>query len=156
MWDAILFTSVHSLAAVLWVGGIFLVYKVFRPAVIDQLEPPQRLKLFLGIFDRFFPWVWVFIVALLLSGYADWFSRLGGISQASLYLHLMHVVGWVMIILFAWLYFVAYKQFKAAVSRAEFPVAGAILNNKMRPVIVVNLGLGLVEVVIGVSGPFWP
>jgi uncharacterized membrane protein len=155
MIESVLFTSLHTIAAVLWVGGIFLVYKVFRPTAIEQLEPPQRLQMFLGVFDRFFPWVWVFIAALVVSGYWDWYSRLGGIADASLYMHLMHIIGWIMIVLFAWLYFVAYKQFKTAVQNKEFPVAGAILNDKMRPVIVINLALGILEAVIGASGPYW-
>ncbi len=50
-------TSLHTVAAVLWVGGIFLAYRVLRPAAM-ALEPPQRLTLWADVFGRFFPWVW--------------------------------------------------------------------------------------------------
>jgi len=153
--ETILATSIHTIAALLWVGGIFLIYKVFRPVAIEQLEPPLRLKLFLAIFKKFFPWVWVFIVLLIFSGYWDWFSRLGGFESDALNMKLMHLIGWLMILLFAWLYFVHYMNFKKAVELETFPEAGAILNNKMRPIIVINLYLGLLEAIIGVSGPYW-
>ncbi len=47
-------TSLHTVAAVLWVGGIFLAYRVLRPAAM-ALEPPQRLTLWADVFGRFFP-----------------------------------------------------------------------------------------------------
>jgi len=153
--ETIISTSLHSVAAILWVGGIFLVYRVFRPTAIELLEPPLRLTMFLGIFQRFFPWVWAFIIALVISGYWDWFSRLGGFEFAPLYMQLMHLIGWIMIILFAWLYFGLYLKFKSAVEQQQFPEAGAILNNKMRPIIVINLFLGILEGIIGTSGPYW-
>lgn len=44
----------HSLAAAVWVGGMFFAYMALRPAA-GALEPPQRLTLWRGTFDRFFP-----------------------------------------------------------------------------------------------------
>lgn len=150
----ILMTSLHLVAAVLWVGGIFLVYMVFRPVAME-LDAPQRLTMFLGIFNKFFPWVWLFIAALVVSGYVDWMIRLGGFDYAPPYMVAMHLIGWVMILLFTWLYFVLYKQFKQLIEEKSFPDAGKLLNTKMRPIIVTNLLLGIAEAVIGVSGPYW-
>lgn len=152
---SILAISIHSIAAVLWVGGIFLVYQVFRPAAVEQLEPPARLDLFLGIFSRFFPWVWLFIALIVLSGYWDWVTRLGGLNFQPLYLQLMHGIGWVMIILFAYLYFGLYLKFKMAVENKDYQNAGKILNTKMRPIIVTNLILGIVATAVGSSGIYW-
>ncbi|BBN60354.1 CopD family protein [Hydrogenovibrio marinus] len=143
----------HLLAAILWVGGIFLVYKVFRPVAM-QLEPSQRLTMFLGIFNKFFPWVWGFIFVLIVSGYADWILRLGGFNSTQLYVVAMEVIGWIMIILFAWLYFVFFKRFKKYVEEENFAEAGKVLNTKMRPIIVTNLWLGILEAFIGVSGAY--
>lgn len=147
-------TSIHLLAAILWVGGIFLVYKVFRPVALT-LAPPLRLQMFNSVFSRFFPWVWVFIVLIVVSGYVDWLVRFGGFEYAPLYMKLMHLIGWVMIALFAWLYFKLYKSFKQLVADEAYAEAGSLLHNKMRPIIIVNLVLGLLEGVIGVSGPIW-
>ena len=144
---------IHLVAAMFWVGGIFLVYRVFRPVVL-QLEPPQRLTLFLGVFNKFFPWVWLFIVALLVTGYIGMEVAFGGLDSAPWYLVAMEVVGWVMIVLFAWLYFVYFKRFKQQLELMDYAAAGRILHVKMRPIIVTNLFLGVVEAFIGTVGSF--
>ncbi|WP_024851798.1 CopD family protein [Hydrogenovibrio kuenenii] len=146
---------VHLLAAIFWVGGIFLVYMVFRPVAMTQLEPPQRLTMFLGIFSKFFPWVWVFIVALVISGYTDWIFRLGGFESPPLYLLAMEIIGWIMIVLFAWLYFGFCKRFKKHIEDENFAEAGKVLNSKMRPIIITNLILGMLEALIGVSAHYF-
>jgi len=50
---------VHVLATVVWVGGMFFAHQCLRPVVRAQLEGPQRLRLWNGVFGRFFPWVWL-------------------------------------------------------------------------------------------------
>jgi len=147
-------TSLHLIAAIIWVGGIFLVYKIFRPVALEQ-APPIRLKLFYGIFERFFRWVWWLILVLLVTGYLDWFVRFGGFDYAPLYMHLMHWIGWLMVGLFALLYFIYYRQFQSFIMSESYPEAGKVLNTKMRPIIVINLMLGFLEAVIGVSGLYW-
>ena len=42
--------SLHILAALIWVGGMFFAHMVMRPVLVDQLEPPQRLPVFYGVF----------------------------------------------------------------------------------------------------------
>ena len=44
----------HVVSDVIWIGGMFLAYVVVRPAAIEVLEPPQRLKLWTGISPAFF------------------------------------------------------------------------------------------------------
>ena len=51
----------HALAAVVWVGGMFFAHMALRPVAASLLEPPQRLALWVGVFSRFFPWVFVAI-----------------------------------------------------------------------------------------------
>ncbi|GAB6069574.1 DUF2269 family protein [Thiomicrorhabdus hydrogeniphila] len=146
--------SIHIISATLWVGGIFLVYQVFRPAVMP-MPSNIKLPLFVAIFTRFFKWVWLFIVLLIITGYLDWQYRFTATDTTPLYLHFMHILGWVMIILFAWLYFKPYQQLKLAVDSSSFPEAGNIINTKMRPIIIINLFLGIFEAIIGVTGPYW-
>ncbi|WP_232744801.1 CopD family protein [Thiomicrorhabdus sp. Kp2] len=146
--------ALHSLTAVLWVGGIFLAYRILRPAAMT-LEPPIRLRLWVNVFSRFFPWVWLFIIVLVVTGYWDWSVSFGALETTPFYIHAMQIIGWVMIILFAWLYFVPFAKFKQLVADENFPLAGAIMNNQMRPIIAINLSLGVIEVIIGAAGPFW-
>ncbi|HES75387.1 MAG TPA: hypothetical protein ENO09_00100 [bacterium] len=143
--------ALHSLAAIFWIGGIFYSYMILRPASA-QLEPPARLKLWDTVFSRFFRWVWLFVGVLLVSGYVDLFTRFGGFSAPG-YLHAMQGIGWLMIGLYAWLYFVPFKQLRAAVAEARWPDAAAAMN-PIRQIMAVNLGLGVLITVVGVAGPF--
>ncbi|MDR9499567.1 MAG: CopD family protein [Hydrogenovibrio sp.] len=144
--------SLHVIAAVIWVGGMFFAYRVFRPAAAATLEPPERLRLWRQIFRRFFFFVWLSILFLFVSGYADFFWRFGG--HGPHYLLTMIGIGWVMLALFATLYFVLYKRFARQVDAEEFAEAGKTLNTRIRPVIAVNLTLGMIAFVLGAAGPF--
>ena len=53
-----LFKLIHHLAALIWVGGMFFAYVALRPAAMEVLDPPQRLRLWDAVFRRFFQWVW--------------------------------------------------------------------------------------------------
>jgi len=138
--------AIHVLAAVVWVGGMFFAYVVLRPSA-TVLEPPQRLTLWAGVFKRFFPWVWMAIVVLLLSGYwliFDWFK---GFDTSPGHVHLMHLVGWVMALLFVYLYYKIYPQFVSAVNLEQWPEAAAQLNS-IRQIILTNLIIGMVLLVL--------
>ena len=143
--------SLHLLAAIFWIGGIFYSYMILRP-VSTQLEPPARLKLWDTVFSRFFRWVWLFVAVLVASGYVDLFTRFGGFNAPG-YLHAMQLIGWVMIALYAWLYFVPFKHLRAAVAESRWP-DGAAAMNPIRRVMAINLGLGVLISVVGVAGPW--
>jgi uncharacterized membrane protein len=145
--------ALHILGAVVWVGGMFAAYVCLRPAA-GGLEPPQRLALWRGFFQRFFPWVWVAVVLLLASGYWMLVSAFGGFAKAPLYINLMQAIGLVMVALYAWLFHGPWLKFKRAVDARAWPDAGAQLN-RIRRIIAVNLPLGLIVVVIGGTGRFW-
>ena len=49
----------HLVAVAVWVGGMFFAYVCLRPVAAAQLDPPLRLALWVGVFSRFFPWVWL-------------------------------------------------------------------------------------------------
>ncbi len=140
------------MAAVAWVGGIFFAYMALRPAANKTLEPPLRLKLWQSAYSHFFPWVWVMIGLLLLTGYADLFTRLGGFANTALYIKLMHGIGLLMTVFFAYLYFVLYRRFTRAVVAGDTPAAAAVML-KIRPVMLINLSLGMLITAIGIAGP---
>jgi uncharacterized membrane protein len=151
MFGAIL-EAIHGMAAVAWVGGIFFAYMALRPAANKTLEPPLRLRLWQSAYSHFFPWVWIMIGLLLLTGYLDLFTRLGGLSNHSMYLMLMHGIGLIMVAAFAYLYFGLYRRLSAAVSANDTPAAAAVMM-KMRPVMATNLTLGMLITAIGIAGP---
>ena len=145
--------ALHILGAVVWVGGMFAIYVCLRPA-LGTLEPPQRLRLMRVTFQKFFPWVWIAILFLLVSGYWMVFKTFGGFAGVGVHVHIMEAIGWVMIALFLWLFHGPWLAFKRAVDAADWPGAGGRLN-LIRQIIAVNLPLGLIVVVIGASGRFW-
>jgi len=143
----------HILSAVLWVGGMFFAHQVLRPVAVQQFEPPQRLKLWTQVFRRFFPWVWVCIVLLLLSGYWMVFRLFGGMSGIGLHIHIMQALGWLMILLFMHLYFAPFRRLKEAVITEQWPEAGKRLN-QIRLIVGINLVLGLVVIAIAAGGRY--
>ena len=143
----------HILSAVLWVGGMFFAHQVLRPVAVQQFEPPQRLKLWTQVFRRFFPWVWVCIVLLLLSGYWMVFRLFGGMSGIGLHIHIMQALGWLMILLFLHLYFAPFRRLKEAVITEQWPEAGKRLN-QIRLIVGINLVLGLVVIAIAAGARY--
>lgn len=140
------------MAAVAWIGGIFFAYMALRPAAMKTLEPAVRVKLWQSAYSHFFPWVWVMIGLLLVTGYADLFTRLGGFANSALYLQLMHGIGLFMVFAFAYLYFGLYRRLTVAVEAEDIQSAAQTLA-KARPVMATNLALGLIVTAIGIAGP---
>ena len=145
--------TLHVLSTVVWVGGMFAAYVCLRPAA-GALETPQRLSLWRGFFQKFFPWVWVSAILLLVTGYWMMMAHFGGFKNAPLYINLMQMLGLVMVGLYLWLFHGPWLKFKRAVDGQNWPVAGGHLN-RIRQIIAINLPLGLVVTMIGGTGRFW-
>ena len=143
----------HIFSAVVWVGGMFFALFVLRPATA-ALEPGPRLDLWLGVFKRFFVWVFAAIVLLLASGYAMIFGVYAGFSGIGLHVHIMQGIGIIMMLLFFHLYFAPWRRFRAAVARRDQAAAAAQLG-QIRTIVMVNLLLGLLTVAVGSSGRYW-
>ncbi|NKB21017.1 MAG: hypothetical protein GKS01_11000 [Alphaproteobacteria bacterium] len=60
--------TLHLLAAVIWVGGMFFAVYVLRLAA-GPMEPPERVALWGRAFAKFFPWVWMAIIIMPVTGY---------------------------------------------------------------------------------------
>lgn len=148
-----LVVTLHALAAVLWVGGVFYAYVVLRPSV-GFLEAPDRLSLWDRVFTRFLRWVWLFVALILLTGYIGLFTQFGGFAHSPPFLHVMQLTGWLMIVLFAWLYFGPFRQLHRHVAARNWPAAGATIPT-IRRLVAAILWLGLLAVVIGVAGPYY-
>lgn len=137
----------HIMSAVIWVGGMFLAYVVVRPTVVQVLEPPQRLRVWAGIFQRFFPWVWGAVVLILGSG----FAMMGQMGAVPHYVIAMTVIGVIMSMIFMHLYFAPFGRLKRAVAAEDWKTGGAALN-QIRMMVATNLVLGLINITIAVLG----
>ena len=153
MLSTTLALTLHVLGAVVWVGGMFAAYVCLRPAA-GVLEPPQRLRLWRNFFAKFFPWVWVAVLLLLASGYWMLVNTFGGFAGAPIYIQLMQGLGWLMIVLFVWLFHGPWLALKRAVDAQDWPAAVPQLG-RIRQIIMLNLPLGLIVVIIGGTGRYW-
>jgi uncharacterized membrane protein len=146
--------TLHLLAAVIWVGGMFFAHMILRPSAIEKLEVPQRLPLWVAVFGRFFFWVWIAIVTLLLTGYWMIYDVFGGLFQLkALYIQLMHLTGWAMIGIFAYIFISPFQKLKAAVADGNFPLGGQQIN-KIRLLVTTNLILGMMTFIIASGGKY--
>ncbi|MHB1053123.1 MAG: CopD family protein [Thiobacillus sp.] len=135
----------HVLSIVVWVGGMFFAYMALRPVAADVLEPPLRLTLWAGVFGKFFPWVWTSVALILLTG----LYMLMKLSGASIphYALAMLVLGVVMMLIFAHVFFAPYKKLKRAVSEQNWKAGGAALA-QIRMLIGINLSIGLLTIAV--------
>jgi uncharacterized membrane protein len=145
--------ALHILAAVIWVGGMFMAYVIVRPAM-GGLTPPDPVKMWGRIFDKFFNWVWLAIIVLLLTGYGMLFGPYGGFAGLPVYLHVMQGLGIIMILLFLHLYFAPWKRLKRALAAEDYPQAAKQIPT-IRKIVSVNLAIGLANVAIGAGGRYF-
>lgn len=142
----------HVLSVVVWVGGMFFAYVALRPAAVQTLEPPQRLPLWAATFERFFPWVWLSVIALLSSG-LYLIAAYGGFGTVGLYVHAMLALGVVMMLIFAHVFFALFPCLRKGVAAQEWKPAGAALA-QIRILIGINLSIGIVVIFIAILGKF--
>ena len=146
--------TLHLLAAVIWVGGMFFAYMALRPAAGGLLEPPVRQTLWVAVFKRFFVWVWISIITLLVSGFWMIFAELGGMANIGLHIQLMLGLGVFMMLLFMHVYFGPYRRLQYAVIESNWKTGGEKLD-QIRVLIKTNLILGLLVIIIATAGRYW-
>ena len=145
----------HLLAAVVWVGGMFFAHVVLRPVAAGQLEPPLRLALWVGVFKRFFPMVFVAIATLLATGYWMVLSFYGGFDAVGMHVHIMIWTGYVMMLIFFHVFFAPFKRLKRAIAAEDWATGGKNLA-QIRVLVGINLVIGLVVIVIASGGRYLP
>ncbi|MDX1697254.1 MAG: CopD family protein [Thiohalobacterales bacterium] len=143
----------HALAVVVWVGGMFFAWVCLRPVAAGQLEPPQRLTLWVGVFGRFFPWVFAAVAIILASGLWMVLAFLGGFDAVGLYVILMFWLGLLMMLIFLHVFFAPYRRLKAAVARTDWAAGGRALA-QIRVLVGINTLLGLLVVAIATGGRY--
>ncbi|MEJ2620857.1 MAG: CopD family protein [Candidatus Thiodiazotropha sp.] len=143
--------TLHLLAVIIWVGGMFFAHMVLRPVLNEALEPHQRLPLLLKVFDGFFPWVWGSVITILASGYWMLFTRYE--NDTSWWLSLMTMVGTLMAAIFIFIYAIPYHQLSTALKGDDMPRAVAAIT-LIRQLILVNLILGLLVSALASMGKY--
>ncbi len=138
----------HILGFTVWVGGMFFAHNALRPVAAVTLEPPQRLTLLAGIFSKFFVWVWISVALIFGSG----LYMMTLIGKPPAYITLMFVLGVIMALVFAHIFFAPYRRMKRAVAAQEWQAGGAAMG-QIRKLLGINLILGLLTIVIGSLGP---
>ena len=144
----------HVLAALVWVGGMFFAWMVLRPAAVNALEGPARLKLWVEVFQGFFRWVWVAVVLLPVSGVGMLHMHFNGFETAPRYVQVMMGLYVVMTALFIRIQALMLPELRTAVIAQDWPVGAAVLG-KIRRLVGINLIVGLVLVAIAAARPMF-
>lgn len=144
------FKFVHVLSVVIWIGGMFFAYMVLRPTAVEVLQAPERLKLWNGVFRRFFNWVWSAIGALLLTGLYMIYLY-GGLPHVPHYIHSMLALGLVMVGVYVYVFFGCYVPLSLHVAKERWKEAGDVLGT-VRRLVGFNLMLGLLTIGVVMLG----
>lgn len=142
----------HLLAALIWVGGMFFAWMILRPAAVEVLDAPARLRLWLNVFQRFFVWVWSAVVVLPVTGMGMLHLNAGGLDNAPRYVQIMMGLYLVMLALFLRVQLLQLPQLRRAVESEDWPAGGAVLA-KIRRLVGSNLIIGLLLVSIAAARP---
>jgi len=148
-----IYSLLHVLSAVIWVGGMFFAYNFLRPAAGVALEPPLRLTLWVGVFQRFFPFVWASVFLLPLTGYLMVFSVWGGFDIVPLYVHVMNGLGIIMILVYMYVFFAPFKRLQLAVAEQRWPDGGKALA-QIRILVGINTAIGIFVVAVASAGRY--
>lgn len=145
--------TLHVIAVIVWIGGMFLGVVAIRPA-LAELDVPTRARLFAGIVGRFLPWVWAAMVTLLGSGfYMVSTSFDGGISGTPWFVRLMMGLGLFMMMLMGHVSFAPYRRLKRALAAKDDALAAKAMK-QMGLLMTVSLVLGLIVILAAMMGAY--
>src|SRR5690242_13818880 len=133
--------TLHVLADLVWVGGMFFAWMVLRRAAMKALEGPARVKLWVEVFQCFFRWVWVAVVLWPLSGVDMIHLQFAGFEAAPRYVQAMMGLYVVMTALFIRIQALLLPELRTAVAAEDWPTGAATLG-KIRRLVGINLMVG--------------
>lgn len=144
--------ALHVLSVTAWVGGLFFLLVVVRPAIQPD-EAPARTAFWARLLPRAFTIAWVSAAVALASGFGLLFSLYGGFAVAGMHIHLMAGFGILMTLMLAWSYARPLKRFELAEEHGETAAAEAALRRVLGWQWA-TLAAGAVTLVIGGVGAY--
>ncbi|MCQ9394360.1 CopD family protein [Pseudomonas viridiflava] len=144
--------TLHLLAALVWVGGMFFAWMVLRPAIIAALEGPSRLKVWVQVFPRFFVWVWAAVIVLPITGIGMIQLNFTSFETAPRYVQIMMGLYVVMVALFLRIHSLQLPELQRAVEAEQWSEGVAALG-RIRRLVGINLIIGLAVVLIAAARP---
>ena len=151
-----LLKTLHLLSIIVWIGGMVFAHFFLRPAV-GALEPAVRVRLMDAVLGRFFAAVLASATLALVTGVwmignvAKRVVQAGASFSMPLEWTIMATLGIVMVLIFGHIRFSLYKRLSRAVQAADWP-AGAAALAQIRLWVLVNLGLGVLVVLVTLLG----
>ncbi len=148
--------TLHLLAIIVWIGGMVFAHFFLRPA-LGAFDPAVRVRLMHAVLGRFFSAVLAAIAITLVSGVwmignvAKQVVQAGAHFSMPLAWTVMATLGIVMMLIFGHIRFALYRRLSRAVQAADWP-AGAAALEKIRISVLVNLGLGVLIVLVTLLG----
>ncbi len=144
--------TLHVLAALVWVGGMFFTWMILRPAVGATMQGPARLKLWLEVLPRFFVWVWAVVVVLPITGVGMIQLQFVSFDTAPRYVQVMMGLYVVMTALFIRVQSLQLPDLRRAVETEQW-AEGAAAMGRIRRLVGINLLIGLAVVAIAAARP---
>ena len=138
----------HTLGAIIWVGGMFFALAVLRPGMAF-LESPLRLALHEQVFRRFFFIVWHIMPVMLVTGAAMQFLFYGGFATSPWPLQTMAATGLLMSALFVGIFTGPWRTLRRALAKGDTPQAGTAVR-RIRLLVSANLLLGVLTTFLAV------
>ena len=140
---------VHLLAVSVWVGGMFFAHMCLRPVAASMFEPAVRLPFLHAVLGKFFRWVALAVVLVLVSGLVMMVHI--GFANAPRGWHWMMTSGIVMMLIFGHIYAAGYRRLGRAVAAADWAAGGAAMNG-IRRLVGINLLLGIITIAFATLG----
>jgi uncharacterized membrane protein len=142
----------HVLATIVFLGGLFFAVVVFPPIVV-RLKTESASFLWQHLLNRLFVWAWVSMLVILGTGIGMVFLKFGGFSGVPLIHRQNMAVGIPAIILFGYAFFGPWGQYRRTIAHGDWTAATTELM-RLRFVIAVSLGLGLVASAVSAVGRY--
>ncbi|HQN64133.1 MAG TPA: CopD family protein [Methylophilus sp.] len=139
---------IHLLSVISWVGGMFFAYFCLRPAAVETLDAPSRLKLWVATFARFLPYMSIAVTLLLISGITMLLSV--GFQFAPVGWHIMLTLGLFMAGVYLYIYLWLFPQLRRHCVALSWQEAAQALAS-IRRFVGINISLGVIIVVAAIS-----
>jgi len=148
--------TLHLLAIIVWIGGMVFAHFFLRPS-LGAFEPAVRVRLMHAVLGRFFSAVLAAITVTLVTGLwmvgqvAKQVVQAGAHFSMPLEWTIMATLGILMMLIFGHIRFVLYQRLSRAAQAADWPAGAAVLA-QIRTWVLVNLGLGVLIVLVTLLG----